>query len=536
MKHARDIHRRIVLVLAVGIVAASCDSPTATLAVDSVAVAAPASTIVVGESMQLAAVARSAAGDPLSDRPIEWSSSDDATAAVSTAGLVTAVAPGLVTITARSEAQVGGVTLTVLRVPVATVLVSPDTATLQVGQTRQLTAIMSDAAGNELTGRTVEWSSTNEAIARVAQDGTVAAVAQGSVMITAASEGRNGMAELWVLASPSASLDAPSSVQVERRSRLRARVSWGAVDGADEYRVDRRASGDVWAAVGTTAALEFTDETDRARGATYEYRVTAIGGGAISPPSSIVSTVVPSFRLAMIGDSNLQNGKDGRSTVATSYLEGGTRSIDPDDYPDHPKLLSGKVMALRADVEAVNHGIGSTQTGTGTVSGRPYALHSIEGVTRFEAEILGRGYPWTATGIPRTNAFTPTSADFGYYSLGVNDIWARVSPETIRANINTAIDLWLDAGLTAANLMVTTIGPRVGNQYAYRIPAANALIRELVEAKGVSLIDIAALVSDDDGLTWKDPGMHTGDGVHYTETVNDLIAAEIHGVIHRLAP
>jgi uncharacterized protein YjdB len=97
--------------------------------------------------------------------------------------------PGPVTITARSELRAGAVEITVTPIPVATVSISPDTATLEVGATRQLTATLPDAAGSVLTGRPVEWSSSDEAVVSVAQDGTVSAVAEGPATNTAASEG-----------------------------------------------------------------------------------------------------------------------------------------------------------------------------------------------------------------------------------------------------------------------------------------------------------------------------------------------------------
>jgi hypothetical protein len=411
---------------------------------------------------------------------------------------------------------------------VASVTVTVPASTLVVGETMQATAIVRDAGGRALVDRAIEWSSSDHAIATVSTTGLVSALAPGSVTITARSEGRAGEVEIAVLPAP---LDAPEGVRVERRSRLRARVSWDATDGAEEYRVDRRISGGEWEDLETTTELGLTDEDPRSRGAQYDYRVTAMGPGRISPPSSSASTVVPSIRLALIGDSNLARGQNGSSTVATSYVEGGSLSIDPDGYPDHPKLLSGKIMALRPDIEAVNHGISSTRTDTGTVSGKPHALHSINGITRFEAEVLGAGYPWTATSIPRINAFTPAAVDFGYYSLGINDITGGIAPETIRDNIGIAIDLWLAAGLPATHLMVTTLGPRAGHPNEANIPVTNQLIRELVSAKGVSLVDIAALVSDDDGLTWKDPGLHIGDGLHYTEATLDLLAAAVNAVI-----
>jgi hypothetical protein len=531
MTHAATVRHRLtaMLVLVAGFALGSCDSPAAPAAIATLTVTTPAATLIVGETMQAAATAHAANGTALADRPIEWSSSNDAIATVSAAGLIAAAAPGPVTITASSEGRTGQVTITILPVPVATVSISPDTATLQMGEARALTATLRDAAGMVLTGRTIGWSSSDEAVAQVAQDGIVTAVGVGEARITATSEGLSATAAVTVLPLPP---DPPAGVRVERRSRLRAAVSWEPAERATAYRVERRQPGGPWSSMATTTDHGFVDETQRQRGATYEYRITAIGPASESPPSDAVATVVPAVRFAMIGDSNLARGVSGTTTVATSYLHGDDLSIDPDAYPDHPKLLSGRIMELRPEVEAVNHGISSTRTGTGTVSGgRPHALHSIAGTRRFEAEVLGLGYPWTAVGVPRVNAFVPTTADFGYYALGINDIGAGIAPETIRDNIATAINLWLAAGLPAAHLMVATLTPRLGSPHRFNIPLANELIRALVQEKGSSLVDIAALVSDDDGLTWKSSALHVGDGLHYSEATLALIAAEIHAVL-----
>lgn len=66
----------------------------------------------------------------------------------------------------------------------------------------------------------------------------------------------------------------------------------------------------------------------------------------------------------------------------------------------------------------------------GAVLRAPRGVHGlweepIDGVTRFEAEILGAGYPWTAKSVPRVNAFTE---DFGYYCLGQRMVDAGVPP------------------------------------------------------------------------------------------------------------
>src|SRR5205807_3759247 len=57
--------------------------------------------------------------------------------------------------------------------PVATVDVTPATASIQVNQTVQLTATPKDASGNPLAGRAVTWTSGNTSIATVNTTGLV---------------------------------------------------------------------------------------------------------------------------------------------------------------------------------------------------------------------------------------------------------------------------------------------------------------------------------------------------------------------------
>jgi alpha-tubulin suppressor-like RCC1 family protein len=71
-------------------------------------------TIPIGATYQLAATAQDANGNVLTGRSIAWSTSDAAIATVSASGLVTAFAAGAATITATSEGQNGGASLTVV--------------------------------------------------------------------------------------------------------------------------------------------------------------------------------------------------------------------------------------------------------------------------------------------------------------------------------------------------------------------------------------------------------------------------------------
>ena len=199
---------------------------TVTLApVTSVVVSPAAPSVQVGQTVQLAATPQDQDGNPLSGRVVTWASTNPGVAAVSGNGLVSGVAAGAATVTAVSEGQSGSVGITVTVVPVASVTVSPASATVTVGQTTQLSATPKDASGNPLTGRTVTWATSNAAVATVSGTGLVSGGAIGTATITASSEGRNGTATITVTSVPVATVSvspATASLQVGQIVQLTA--------------------------------------------------------------------------------------------------------------------------------------------------------------------------------------------------------------------------------------------------------------------------------------------------------------------------
>lgn len=85
---------------------------------------------------------------------------------------------------------------------VVTVTVAPAPATIPPGGYVQLAATLKDASGNALAGRSVTWSSSSTGVAAVDQTGRVSGVANGTVTITATSEGRSGTAPVTVKPIP----------------------------------------------------------------------------------------------------------------------------------------------------------------------------------------------------------------------------------------------------------------------------------------------------------------------------------------------
>ena len=82
---------------------------------------------------------------------------------------------------------------------VTSIVVSPGAVSLGVFGTSQLTATPTDVDGNALTGRQVSWTSSNVAAANVSSDGLVTALAPGTTVVTATSEGVQATAIVTVL-------------------------------------------------------------------------------------------------------------------------------------------------------------------------------------------------------------------------------------------------------------------------------------------------------------------------------------------------
>lgn len=152
-----------------------------------------------GGTTQLTATVVDSAGTTVTDRPITWTGTDDTVATVDQTGIVTGVLAGAMEVIAEAEGRADTVAITVSPVPVASVAVSPDTATIPLGGGMTLAATVTDSLGNVVTGRTVTWSSASAATATVdPASGLVRGRARGSVEISAEVEGVTGSAQVSV--------------------------------------------------------------------------------------------------------------------------------------------------------------------------------------------------------------------------------------------------------------------------------------------------------------------------------------------------
>ncbi len=170
-------------------------------------------TIRTGQAADFMAVALTSTGDT-AIAAVSWSVTSGTITDTSTKGgrhygrYKAGTDTGTVKVIARGQggAPSDTATVAVTLPPVASVSVSPASASLLPTQTAQLTATLLDSTGTVLTGRTVTWSSSSTGVATVNGSGLVTAVAVGSATVTAASEGRSASSSVTVTTVPVASV------------------------------------------------------------------------------------------------------------------------------------------------------------------------------------------------------------------------------------------------------------------------------------------------------------------------------------------
>ena len=191
--------RKIILVLAVAalVLPQSCKKKNPVIDVASVSVAPASLTLTEGDSQRLSAtVLPPDATDPT----VTWSSSNVQVATV-TSGTVTAVKPGNAIITASAGAQKGSCSLTVVAkvINVSGLSLDVTSKSLEEGESFSLIATVTPVTA---TDKSVNWTSSNTAVATVDQSGKVTAVKAGSATITAktADGGKSATCAVTVIA------------------------------------------------------------------------------------------------------------------------------------------------------------------------------------------------------------------------------------------------------------------------------------------------------------------------------------------------
>lgn len=204
--------------------------------VTSVTLSETSATLLVGDTFQLEATV---SPEDATDSSLTWTSSKPSVATVNANGLVTAVAEGTVTITAKANDASGksaSCTITVEKaaVLVGEIVLDQTVAELEVGNTLQLTASVLPADADDAT---VTWSSSDETLAIVSASGLVEALAVGEVVITATANDESGVsASCTITIKPDSGIegvrvDSMGAADIYNLSGMKVRLAGESLEG-----------------------------------------------------------------------------------------------------------------------------------------------------------------------------------------------------------------------------------------------------------------------------------------------------------------
>lgn len=149
-----------------------------------------------GETLQLTATVYPE--DVAGKVDVEWFSSDESVATVSPDGLVTAIGSGRAFVTAGAGNEFATV---IVDVCVAdSIAITEEYVTLEVGEDISLTLNTVPATGVE----GLVWSSSDESVATVTQDGAVSSVGKGIAVVRVSADGLSDSCEVYVVGEPEA--------------------------------------------------------------------------------------------------------------------------------------------------------------------------------------------------------------------------------------------------------------------------------------------------------------------------------------------
>lgn len=317
---------------------------TVAQAVNRVAVAPAADTVVVGETLRFSAEALDANGHAVAGAEVAWASSDTLVAQVDDEGLVTSVTKGEAGITATSSEATGLAALTVVG-PVPTIVaVTPNSLTFTaVGDTVRLSAEVRDQIGRSMEGAAVVWASSDTQVATVDSVGLVTASGNGTGSITATAGGVSGTASVTTAQLAASVVVLPSADTIAPGDTLRL-----VAEAIDRHGHRVRGAEFTWASRKTSVAT--VDATGLVRGMYEGTATVAAFAGTVRGTAEI--TVVNPDRAVLVALYRATDGPNWSNSEnwVTDAPLGDWHGVQTD-------TASGRVVGLRLEFNELNGSI-----------------------------------------------------------------------------------------------------------------------------------------------------------------------------------
>ena len=210
------------------------------------------------------------------------------------------------------------------------VVVTPTQLSLLTGESKEYAASALDAAGSEIQGKTITWSSTDAAVASVSATGVVTALQPGTTVIKATADGRSGSGALQVELAPVATvtIDPAQATLIEGEARNFTAVT-------------KDAAGHVV----TGRAVTWKSSNESAATVSAAGLVTAIGAGN----SVVRATVEGRIAEAAVNVTAAAVASVELSQAAITIEEGESRTVTAVAKDAAGRVLQGRTITWTSD-------------------------------------------------------------------------------------------------------------------------------------------------------------------------------------------
>ncbi len=460
---------------------------------------------------------------------------------------------------------------------ISTITLSPQTLTLGVGSSVALDVAVLNAEGQPTSPRTIFWSSSDAAIARVSASGVVTALAPGAAQISATAEGKSAVANVAVAPTAVASVQLSSAelrlttgqrVQLSATARdasgapLSGRVVNWTVGDASIAVVDSTGAVTALAPGGTTVTA-----TSEGRVATAAVFVTSVPVASVvlTPSStSIVEGQTTQLRaetrsstgvvltartivwsssnasVASVSSSGLVTGVSTGTTTITATSEGrsATASVSITARPVNAIVVSPSQLLLIAG-QTVTLAVQVTDAQGNLLSGRPVAFRSDGvGVASVSASGVVTAVAPGATTITVTSEGRSTTVSVVVSAVPIASI--RVTPglATVTVGDDTALTATpLDASgaaLTGRTISWSSGSPSVASVSSTGVVTAVGVGSVIIFAQaegrtGSATITVNAPPIASVSVAPSTASVDVGGTVDLTATVKDVTGATVFG-------
>ena len=290
--------------------------------------------------------------DTSEDTTVTWTSSDDTIATVDSNGKVIAIAAGTATITAKVGTFEKNCAVSVV-VPIDSVTVLDADFTLNRGDNKTVTATVNPSDTTE--DKTVTWTSSNAAVAKVDSNGKVTAIAAGTATITAKVGTKTDTVKVTVIVPITEFITTDTTFEIIKNSSKTINTTINPSDTTEDKTI-------TWTSA--DKAIATVDETGKVTGvAAGTVKITGTLKNGKKVESTVTVKIIPVESIEIIQDKLDMKRKDTKVLNVEYKPENATEATDIVWSSSDEEVAivdeNGKVTALKEGTATITAKMGN---------------------------------------------------------------------------------------------------------------------------------------------------------------------------------